>query len=218
MLTALPENPRILDIGCGSGKQTIDLAQLTGGKIIAVDTHEPFLEVLAEKVREQGLEGRVIVEYGDMFDLRYDEGSFDLIWAEGSIYIIGFQRGLTGWKPLLKKRGYLAATELTWLKPNPPTELTEYWKEAYPQMTANDENLKVIRDSGYEVEGHFALPESAWWDDYYSPEEKRIGILRKKYRNDEEAMACIEYHQKEIDIYRQFSNYFGYVFYVCRAV
>ena len=218
MLTALPENPLILDIGCGPGKQTIDLAQLTDGKIVAVDTHKPYLDVLMERAGEQGLDDRIVAEHGDMFDLGYDEGSFDLIWAEGSIFIIGFQRGLVSWKHLLKERGYLAATELTWLKPDPPTEVVEYWNEEYPPMTTNEENLKVIRESGYEVVGHFALPESAWWDDYYSPEEKRIVFLREKYKDDEEAMAHIEYHQKEIDVYRRFSDYYGYVFYVCRAL
>ena len=46
MLKDLPENPRILDIGCGPGMQTIELAKLSGGQIVAVDNHQPFLEQL----------------------------------------------------------------------------------------------------------------------------------------------------------------------------
>ncbi len=217
LLTELPANPRVLDIGCGPGKQTIDLARLTDGEIVAVDNHVPYLDVLKRKVMDRGLEERIRVEFGDMFNLGYEARSFDLIWAEGSIYIFGFARGLQSWKRLLKKGGYLAATELTWLKPDPPGELTKYWQVEYPPMTTTEKNLEVIGGCGYEVVGHFALPESAWWDDYYDPQEKRLSLLREKYRNDDEALTLFAAEQKEIDIYRRYSDFYGYVFYVCRS-
>ena len=37
LLPTLPPNPRILDVGCGPGRQTITLAKETGGKVVAVD-------------------------------------------------------------------------------------------------------------------------------------------------------------------------------------
>ena len=42
MLKNLPKNPRILDIGCGLGMQTIELAMLSEGQIDALDSHQPF--------------------------------------------------------------------------------------------------------------------------------------------------------------------------------
>ncbi len=41
MLKDLPKNPRILDVGCGPGMQTVELAKLSGGQIVALDFHEP---------------------------------------------------------------------------------------------------------------------------------------------------------------------------------
>jgi len=41
--------PYILDLGCGPGMQAIELAKLSGGKIIALDNHKPFLDTLMEK-------------------------------------------------------------------------------------------------------------------------------------------------------------------------
>ena len=38
-----------------------------------------------------------------MFEMSFDDETFDLIWAEGSIYIAGFVRGIRDWKRLLKK-------------------------------------------------------------------------------------------------------------------
>lgn len=42
--------------------------------------------------------------------------SFDLIWAEGYIYIIGFKKGLQDWKKFLKPGGYLICSEISWFK------------------------------------------------------------------------------------------------------
>ena len=53
MLKDLPENPRILDIGCGPGMQTIELAKLSGGQIVALDFYPPFLEQLKETVKQE---------------------------------------------------------------------------------------------------------------------------------------------------------------------
>ncbi len=65
MLKALPEQPEILDLGCGPGVQTLDLAGLTEGAITAVDNHEHFLGRLREAVAQRGLANRVTVLEGD---------------------------------------------------------------------------------------------------------------------------------------------------------
>ena len=43
----------------------------------------------------------------------------DLIWAEGSAYIMGFEQAYRSWRRLLRRGGYLAATELVWLEAIP---------------------------------------------------------------------------------------------------
>ncbi len=214
MLEALPERPSILDMGCGPGVQTLDLAGLTDGGITAVDNHEHFLGRLRDAVAQRGLADRVDVLAGDMFHLQFDPHSFDVIWAEGSIYIIGFEAGLRAWRPLLRRPGYLAATELTWLRPDSPGELAEFWANEYPAMQDVEANLAAIRRSGYVPAGHFTLPDSAWWEPYYGPIEKKLPALRAKFRDHPQALAVLEAEQTEIDLYRRYSAYYGYVFYV----
>jgi len=126
MLKDLPSHPWILDIGCGPGTQTIDLSLLTDGSIIAIDNHPQFLEDLGQKIRQNGLTDRITPYLGNMCDLHFEEGTFDIIWAEGSIYIIGFEKGFMQWRPFLKDRGYLVASELTWLRADAPEEIKEY--------------------------------------------------------------------------------------------
>jgi ubiquinone/menaquinone biosynthesis C-methylase UbiE len=214
MLTGLPEQPCILDIGCGPGTQTLELARVSSASILAVDTHQPFLDELEKRISSAGLAGKISTQNMSMFELILEPDSFDVIWSEGAIYIIGFEKGLREWQPLLKQGGYLAVTELSWLKPDPPAEAKTFWDENYPGMKTMEENLSILRNTGYREIDHFVLPESSWWDDYYTPLEKRIALLREKYRDDEEAMTLLRESQRESDLYRKYSDWYGYVFYV----
>ena len=217
MLRDLPGEPRILDIGCGPGMQTLDLAGLTAGRIVALDNHQPFLDTLSTRAEESGLSKQIQVVNGDMASLQFGEGSFDLIWAEGSIYIIGFERGIRDWKMFLRAGGHLAVTEVTWLKPNPPQELKDFWGAEYPAIRDVEVNMRTIAQTGCALVGHFTLPESAWWSHYYHPLEKRLVDFRRRYQEDEEALELIAMEQAEIDLYRRYSDYYGYVFYVMRG-
>ena len=78
-------------------------------------------------------------------------------------------------------------------------------------------NLELVRRSGYTVLGHFLLPESAWWDHYYTPVQAKLPGLREAYRDDPKALEVIELHQREMDLYRQYSDYYGYAFFVMQA-
>ncbi len=216
IINDLPPKPKILDIGCGPGRQTLDLASLIDCEIIAVDTHRSYLTALEEKAKRAGLSDRIRAMRIDMNALDFAEASFDIIWAEGSIYIAGFENGLKKWRGLLKERGWMAVTEVSWLGSDPPEEAKKFWEEAYPAIRSIEENLNIIADCGYEIVAHFALPPSAWWDDYYDPIERKLIAMREKYKDDPEALHFIEAEQVEIDIYRKYSDFYGYVFYVMR--
>ena len=217
MIHALPEQPAILDVGCGPGMQTLDLADLTPGTIIAVDTHQPFLDKLHEAVVQRNLTGRITTMNRDMLSLDFAPGSFDLIWTEGSIYIMGFEQALEAWRPMLKNPGYLAASHITWLRPDFPDDLLAFWNEAYPDIQDIETNLDTISRCGYDSIGHFALPESAWWDHYYVPIQQKLPALYDKYRDDADALAVVQMEESEIELYRRYSSYYGYVFYVMRT-
>ena len=213
-LTNLPAQPKILDIGCGPGSETLELARLTGGSITAVDIHQPFLETLKQRAQEQSVAERITTLNASMFLLDFEEQSFDIIWAEGAIYIIGFEQGLRSWKPFLKHQGYMAVSELSWLRSNPPQEIRDFWSNGYPGMRSISSNLGIIESVGYREVAYFVLPSSSWWNEYYHPLEARITQLRGKYRDNSEALLQLSQEQKEIDLYRQYSDYYGYVFYV----
>jgi len=213
-LRGLPDRPRVLDLGCGPGAQTLELAELCAGQIVAVDNHEPFIERLRRRVLEDGLEERVQPVVADMRNLPFEPGCFDLIWAEGSIYLIGFSRGLSEWRALLNGRGQIAVSEISWLRDSAPAELRAFWEQAYPGIRTIAENQAAVREAGYELLASFALPDSAWWDSYYRPLEAKLDALEARYSADPETLEVLAAERQEIGLFRKYSAYYGYVFYV----
>lgn len=210
--------PRILDIGCGPGGPTMELARLSKGHVIGMDIHRPYLDRLKRKIEEAGLLDRMEAVCCSMFKMDFPEESFDLIWAEGAIWIIGFERGLREWKYFIKPKGFLVIHEMTWLQPDPPQEILDYWKKIYPGIQTVPESLEVISRCGYRIIGYFPLPENVWWEEYYGPLEERIRKLRKKYKGEPEALSVIENEQQEIDLFRKYSKWYGSVFYIMQKM
>ena len=73
-----------------------------------------------------------------MDNLTFDKNSFDVIWSEGAIYNIGFEKGLSLWRNYLKDNGYIAVSEISWLIDTRPEEIQQYWVNAYPEIYTID--------------------------------------------------------------------------------
>jgi SAM-dependent methyltransferase len=216
MLTGLPPRAEVLDVGCGPGAQTLTLAMLDTGTITAVDNHAPYLAELEVAAEQRGLTDRIRTVEQDMTALDFPAASVDLIWSEGAIYIMGFETGLRAWRPLLRDGGFVAVTEATWLEPDPPAELAAFWDEAYPAMQNIEANLATLRAAGYRPLGHFTLPDSSWWTGYYIPLEARLAEFERHHQGDASARQISDMERREIALFRKYSRYYGYVFYVMR--
>jgi ubiquinone/menaquinone biosynthesis C-methylase UbiE len=210
----MPERPRVLDIGCGPGMQTLVLAQALDGRIAAADTSREYLDELQARAEAAGVFDRIEILNEDMSELPFRPQSFDLIWSEGAAYIMGFEEALTAWKQLLKPGGCIAVSELVWLRSDPPCEVAEFFGSEYPAMTDVETNLETVRRCGYEPLGHFTFPDADWWDDYYRPLKMKLPGLYKKYAGDEKALQVIESTAREIDMRRRFGAYYGYEFFI----
>jgi SAM-dependent methyltransferase len=210
----LPDRPSVLDIACGPGAQTMDLADLLPqATITAVDLHEPFVQETNRRARQRGVGGRVRAEVGDMTALPFPEASFDLIWCEGAAYIMGVENALRSWRPLLKANGRLALTEAVWLRPNPPEAARRLFDD-YPAMGDVDANRTLAGGAGYRLLGDFVLPDEAWTDDYYTPMRRRIVELESKHRADPVGSAILRECAEEIAGFQRYSDWFGYLFLV----
>ena len=208
---------RVLDVGCGTGAQALVLAGSSPAHIIAVDIHVPFVDELNRKARELGISDRLQARVGEMRQLNFASHSFDLIWCEGAIYNVGVETGLRAWRHLLRCNGHVVLTEACWQKPDPPAECVAFWNREYPAMRHTSALLEAIEACGYEAVGHFPLPASAWWDDYYRPLQENVTAFRRRYHDAPDAQELADQCQGEIDIWHRYSAFYGYEFFVLRV-
>jgi len=193
----LPEldKPRILDVGCGSGVPTMELARLSNGQIIGLDVNQPSLDRLTRKIEKAGISNRVKVMECSIFDMEFPNESFDVIWAEGSIHVVSFERGLQEWKQFLKPNGFLVV---------------------HDEKGNISEKLEQTSSCGYELLEYFTIDEDTWWDEYYEPLEKRINEIRTKHANDPKALAVLDEEQQEIDMFKKNPGRYCSVFFIMK--
>jgi serine/threonine-protein kinase HipA len=60
------------------------------------------------------------------------------------------------------------------------------------------------------------LPVQDWWNNYYTPAERRVEELREKYADDPDMLATLDETSREHDLFRTYHDAYGYVFYVMR--
>ena len=212
----LPDTPEILDIGCGTGAQTLVLASATSGNIIATDLVPQFLDQLNNTIKEQSLDNRIQTKEADMNNLPFADNSFDLVWSEGATYIMGFDNALTHWKRLVKPGGYLVVSEACWFKPNPPPELKGFWDENYPAIRNVEDNITAARNIEWEIIANFHLPIEAWTADYYEPLKQRLTIFREAHINDKDALEVVDMTDYEMSLFDSYFDYYGYEFFILR--
>ena len=115
---------------------------------------------------------------------------------------------------LLRPGGYLAFTDAVWLKENPPPEVKASFDLDYPTMGRVPDVVAAIGKTGFSLEGHFTLPDEAWWDDFYTPMERRIEELRGNHAGDAEALAVLDQIAEEPETHRRHSAYYAYEFFI----
>jgi ubiquinone/menaquinone biosynthesis C-methylase UbiE len=189
------DSPSILDVGCGSGVSTIELAKLCDCRIVALDVDEHAVNRLDAKIKKARLSHRVTTVMCSMINMDFPNDSFDIIWSEGSIYVVGFENGLREWAKFLKPYGFLVVHD----------------------ETGNlEEKLKQISSCSYDLVDYFALDQDVWWAEYYAPLQKLIHEIRPQCAGEPEALALVDQNQQEIDMFKVYPEHYHSTFFIMR--
>ena len=214
----LTDESKIADIGCGTGGQTMILANHTSGRITGIDLFQTFIDLFNENSQKLGLQDRVNGVVCSMDNLPFQNEELDLIWSEGAIYNIGFARGISEWHKFLKAGGFIAVSEASWFTEERPAEIDSFWKDAYPEIDTISRKVTQIQKAGYIPIATFVLPENCWTEHFYAPQVFAQERFLKKYADEKAAVELVENERHEAELYYKYKEFYGYVFYVGRKI
>ena len=213
-LDNLDKISRTLDLACGTGGQTMVLAQNISGNIIGIDRCPDFINMFNDNAKKLNLHERVNGIVGSMENLSFKKEEFDIIWSEGAIDNIGFEKGISYWNGFLKKNGYIAVTCPSWFTVERPGEIEKFWGDAVNGLGTIAHNISIMQKAGYNLIAAFTLPEKCWTDNYFIPREAAEKALLEKYTGNKTVEAYIEDDNYEVELYSKYKQYYGYVFYI----
>jgi len=171
------ENPRIIDVGCGSGVPTLLIAEKFTGKITAIDTDIKSIDVFKVKVKELNLSDRISLSNCSLFDIEVKSNQYDLVLAEGLLNIVGFHKGFLRIIKLLKRKGFIII---------------------HDEFKNQNEKIEFIENNACKILDSFVLDEHVWWNDYFKCLEKEISSITNK-----ELLKLFEYDLQEIKLFKK---------------
>jgi len=214
----LDKESQIADIGCGTGGQTMVLGKHTKGEIRGLDLFPTFIDLFNSNAFNLNLQDRVKGIVGSMDNLPFDDKELDLIWSEGAIYNIGFERGLREWRKFLKKGGFVAVSEASWFTEERPIEIEKFWEDAYPGIDTIPNKVAQMQKSGYIPVASFILPDNCWIEHFYAPQVEAQEEFLKKNSGNKAAEDFIANQRYETQLYNKYKAFYGYVFYIGRKI
>ena len=195
----LTDKSLIADIGCGTGGQTMVLAGHIPGQITGLDLFPGFIDIFNHNAKQAGLE-------------------LDLIWSEGAIYNIGFERGLNEWRRYLKPGGYIAVSESSWFTDERPAEINDFWVNAYPEIDTIPGQVAKIHKAGYLPVAKFILPENCWTEHYFAAKIEAQKIFLHKYAGNKIAEEFSSLQFDEEELYSKYKAFYGYTFFIAKKI
>lgn len=209
-LTLLPSlSGELLEVGCGKGVATVVIQKHSQFAITALDNDEYCLSCLKENFASHRESGNVKTVCASMTDMPFSQHQFDVIWSEGSAYIMGVQQAIEQWKHFLKPHGLMVLSDLVWLTDSPDAEVRTYWQHHYPDMSSVANRMQMMEQSGFKLVENYQLSPEAW-KNYLQPLKAKIDQL------DENTFSsnALNDIQAEIEFHNKYLSQYGYQIFI----
>ncbi len=183
---------RILDVGCGSGTVSIELAKLMNGEIASIDIDEAALDKFRSKLTRLELSNRITISNRSIYNTEFQPGIFEIVWEEGVIHLLNIKNALKEIQRILRINGFFVSLE------------TKEWFKS---------NLELFFNHGFVIIEKMELPEQYWLKEYYLPLESKIEELKLIYKNSEE-LNKLKPFEDEIKMVKKNPKKFDCVYYI----
>jgi ubiquinone/menaquinone biosynthesis C-methylase UbiE len=137
LLPELKPGMMLLDVGCGPGSITVDLAErVAPGQVVGLDRSDDVLTQAAELAALRGIENATFVS-GNIYDLEFDDDTFDVVHAHQVLqHLTDPVAALYELRRVVKPGGIVAVRDadfhgMSWYPELP--ELTD-WMDTYQQI------------------------------------------------------------------------------------
>jgi SAM-dependent methyltransferase len=186
LLAYLQPGRSLLDVGCGPGTITIDLARrVAPGRAVGIDAAAAVVALARDASVDAGLPS-LSFEVGDALHLPFADGAFDVVHAHQVLQHLRDPVGaLTEMRRLVRPGGMVAARDgdysaMVW---SPPDPLLDRWREIYLAVTrhngaeadAGRRLLHWAREAGFQEIAFstsnwtFATPaDRGWWSELWA--------------------------------------------------
>ena len=167
LLPALVPGTRLLDVGCGPGSVTIDLAaRLEPGEVVGVDTSAAVVEIAQKAAADAGADN-VTFQVADAYELPFPDDAFDVVHAHQVLqHLTDPIAALREMRRVTRPGGVVAVRDadysgMTWY---PQSDGLDEWLALYHEVTqANEADanagrklLSWVREAGFEPGRHRA--------------------------------------------------------------
>ena len=125
---------QVLDVGCGSGTTACLIAQEVGSQVLGIDISEVMIAEAKERARQQGLMGQVEFRVADVFQMPFEDASFDVALFQSVLTPLpgDVKQALTAIGSVIRPGGRIGANEGT-VDPSAPPEFLALF-DRHPAM------------------------------------------------------------------------------------
>jgi len=152
----LLEGKSILNIGCGTGTLTLQLAK--NNEVTAIDISPESINVLKKDMHRKHIKAKALLM--DAEELKFDDNSFDIIYGVAILHHLDLQKALPDMKRVLKKHG-----KMFFIEPTAYNPFVTHYRKKTPHMRSTfehplgDEDFTLIRKyfSQVNIKGYLML-------------------------------------------------------------
>lgn len=142
--TFMTPDKLMLEIGCNTGFTSVNMALLTGAKVIGIDINENSIELSKSYALDMGVDLRTEFIQQSALDLDFENNKFDVVWASNVASFIGEKEdAIKEYIRVLKTGGFLVAIPIYYASQPPANIVEEVSKAIGTTVTITDKNYWV---------------------------------------------------------------------------